>query len=71
MLCGSKKDLRDSVKNMGVRCVDTEVAENMARDHDAIFYETSSKSGENIAEALIAITRLAELFDFVPIILSD
>ena len=52
-------DLRDEMVNVGVKCVGTRTGQSLARDFNAIFYETSSKTGQNIVEALMTLTRYA------------
>ena len=57
MLCGNKVDLRSDTVPTGRKFVSTENGEKMARDHSAIFIETSAKDGQNVIDALIQLVR--------------
>ncbi|CAB4057924.1 RASEF [Lepeophtheirus salmonis] len=57
MLCANKVDLREEAIKKGTRCVSTEEGEKMARDYSAIFIETSTKSGNNVWDAVIQLSR--------------
>ncbi|XP_065219535.1 ras and EF-hand domain-containing protein homolog [Planococcus citri] len=57
LICGNKIDLRDEAMSLGASCVQTKHGEALAKDHNALFFETSSKSGKNIFDAIIAISR--------------
>ena len=48
MLCANKVDLRLEACAAGRKCVSTEEGEKTARDHSAIFIETSAKAGFNV-----------------------
>ena len=50
----------------GRTCATTEQGERVARDHSAIFLETSSKNGQNVLEALVKLSRYD---DFISIVL--
>ena len=41
----------------GRTCATTEQGERVARDHSAIFLETSSKNGQNVLEAIVKLSR--------------
>ena len=55
MLCANKVDLRSGP----LKCVSTEEGEKTARDHSAIFIETSAKDGSNVFDALVHLARSA------------
>lgn len=57
MLCANKVDLREEASASGRRCVSVDEGERMARDHSAIFVETSAKSGANVVDALVQLAR--------------
>lgn len=57
LICGNKVDLREEMMIAGVKCVNTKTGRNLAQDFNALFYETSSKTGENIVEAILTLTR--------------
>ena len=58
VICGNKCDLRDSGLLKGSsRCVSKEDGERLARDYGALFIETSCKTGDNVIEALIHLSR--------------
>ena len=57
MLCGNKSDLRTEPQANTGRLVALGEGEAMAKEHQAIFIETSSKDGNNILEALIQLAR--------------
>lgn len=57
MLCANKTDLRAEVNANGRRCVTSAEGERMARDHSAIFIETSAKDGQNVLDALVQLSR--------------
>lgn len=56
LICGNKVDLRDE-QDLTINCVGTVHGEELAQTYNALFYETSSKTGKNIANAMLAITR--------------
>ncbi|XP_054281061.1 ras and EF-hand domain-containing protein homolog isoform X2 [Macrosteles quadrilineatus] len=56
-LCGNKVDLREEAKLKGITCVSTEQGQRMAKENGAIFYETSSKTGHNITNVIVSISR--------------
>ncbi|XP_064599676.1 ras and EF-hand domain-containing protein homolog [Liolophura sinensis] len=58
MLCGNKTDLREDMENQGRRTVRFEDGVRLAREFDALFIETSAKSGDNIHEAVLELARL-------------
>ena len=58
MLCANKVDLRSTLTSEGRRCVSADEGDRMAREHSAIFLETSAKDGSNIIEALVQLSRL-------------
>ena len=57
ILCGNKVDQRAGQQSEGRRCVGAEDGEKMAREHSAIFMETSSKEGQNILDSLVLLAR--------------
>ncbi|PNF37796.1 hypothetical protein B7P43_G10138 [Cryptotermes secundus] len=57
ILCGNKVDLRAEAKSKGVTCIDMVEGEFLSRDCGAIFLETSSKTGTNILDAIITLSR--------------
>ena len=57
MLCANKLDLREEATSAGRKCVSTDDGERMARDHSAIFIETSAKDGKNVVDSLVQLTR--------------
>jgi len=50
-------DLRREAELQGLTCVSTNNGELLAKDYDAAFFETSSKLGTNINNALITLCR--------------
>ncbi|XP_025198054.1 ras and EF-hand domain-containing protein homolog [Melanaphis sacchari] len=56
-ICGNKLDLRREAELQGLTCVSTNHGELLAKDYDAAFFETSSKLGTNINNALITLCR--------------
>ena len=50
-------DLRAESLEKGITCIQTDQGEQMARDNGAVLFETSSKSGFNIASAIIGLCR--------------
>ncbi|XP_049954714.1 ras and EF-hand domain-containing protein-like [Schistocerca serialis cubense] len=57
ILCGNKIDLRGDKLAQGKTCVDPEHGQKIARDHGVPFFETSSKTGLNITDAIVVLTR--------------
>lgn len=57
MLCANKVDLRLEACAAGRKCVSTDEGEKTARDHSAIFIETSAKEGKNVFDALVHLAR--------------
>ena len=57
MLCGNKVDLRQEAISRNQRIISAEKGERLARNHQAIFLETSSKEGSNVIEALVQLSR--------------
>ena len=57
MLCGNKVDLRQDAVQQNQRVISAEKGEKLARNHQAIFLETSSKDGCNVMEALVQLSR--------------
>ncbi|GLH08293.1 GTP-binding protein Rheb homolog [Gryllus bimaculatus] len=55
-LCGNKLDLRNESRAQGISCVDTSQGRKLAEENKAIFMETSSKTGDNILEAVLALS---------------
>ena len=59
MLCANKVDLRQEAIDRNQRVISTEKGEKLARHHQAIFLETSTKEGNNVIEALVQLSRYA------------
>lgn len=57
MLCANKCDLRGPYAAEGKRVIPSDSGEKMAREHQAIYIETSAKDGKNILEALIQLSK--------------
>lgn len=57
MLCANKVDLRPEASANGRKCVSVDEGERMAREHSAIFIETSAKEGNNVIDALVQLSR--------------
>lgn len=57
ILCGTKADLRLAAENDGVCCVSHDHAFNLAKELEARYLETSAKTGANIFEAFVSLTR--------------
>ena len=57
MLCANKVDVRQEAVERNQRVISTEKGEKLAKHHQAIFLETSSKDGSNIIEALVRLSR--------------
>ena len=57
MLCANKVDLRGDATAQGRRCITADEGEKMARQHSAIFIETSAKEGNNVMDALVQLSR--------------
>lgn len=56
-ICGNKVDLRREAELQGITCVSTDHGEMLAKDYNAVFFETSSKIGTNINNALVTLSR--------------
>ena len=59
LLCGTKSDLRD---RDGIICVQPVEAERLASQVGAVYIETSAKTGQNVIEALVLLTRCKVFF---------
>merc|ERR1711974_372892 len=57
MLCGNKSDLRSKYESKGQKPVSLKEGEAMAKEHEAIFVETSVRDGDNVIEALVQLAR--------------
>jgi Ras and EF-hand domain-containing protein len=57
ILCGNKVDLRAEAKSKGVTCIDMVEGEFLSQDCGAIFLETSSKTGTNIVDSVLTLSR--------------
>jgi len=68
MLCGNKVDLRQEAISRNQRIISAEKGERLARNHQAIFLETSSKEGSNVIEALVQLSRYVLKCLFSPIV---
>ena len=64
MLCANKVDLRQEAMDRDERVISAEKGEKLARHHQAIFLETSSKDGSNVVEALVQLSRYKILFSY-------
>ncbi|XP_050529016.1 ras and EF-hand domain-containing protein homolog isoform X2 [Daktulosphaira vitifoliae] len=56
-ICGNKVDLRSDAESQGITCVSTECGALLAKENNALFFETSSKLGTNINTALVMLSR--------------
>jgi len=56
-ICGNKVDLRREAELQGLTCVSTANGEQLAKEYNSLFFETSSKLGANINNALITLCR--------------
>ena len=61
ILCGNKVDLRAEASSAGRRCITPDEGQRMAREHSAIFIETSAKDGKNVIDALVQLSRFLVL----------
>ena len=59
ILCGTKADLRSAAESDGITCVAQDHAVSLARELQARYLETSAKTGANIFEALVSLTRFS------------
>lgn len=57
VLCGTKSDLRPASEHQGIQCVSVLLAEKLATELQACFLETSAKTGSNVFDALVTLTR--------------
>ena len=57
ILCGNKVDQRVNAQSKGITCIDIIQGELLARECGAIFLETSSKTGTNILDAVLTLSR--------------
>ncbi|XP_048580908.1 myosin-6 isoform X3 [Nematostella vectensis] len=58
MLCGNKIDIRQSAAAENKTVITAESGSRLAKEHGALFIETSSKENKNIAEACIELARM-------------
>ena len=65
ILCGTKCDLRPAAEKDGICCVSQDHAANLAREMEARYLETSAKTGANIFEALMSLTRFYAILLYV------
>ncbi|XP_050426081.1 ras and EF-hand domain-containing protein homolog isoform X2 [Adelges cooleyi] len=56
-ICGNKVDLRPEAQSQGITCISTDCGELLAQQNNALFFETSSKLGTNINNALVMLSR--------------
>ena len=61
VLCGTKGDLRLASIQQGLSCVDPVQAQRLAAQLQAQYVETSAKTGANLLEALVILTRYFSL----------
>jgi GTPase SAR1 family protein len=59
VVCGTKADLRPSSANQGLSCVQPIQAQRLAAQLKAQYIETSAKTGSNLLEALVILTRFS------------
>jgi len=57
MICANKMDLRDEKAALGVKVVTTEMGSKLAEECNAMFCETSAKTGSQLMTACQEITR--------------
>lgn len=57
VVCGTKADLRPSSEHQGLSCVQPIQAQRLAAQMKAQYIETSAKTGSNVLEALVILTR--------------
>lgn len=57
LLCGTKSDLRMASEHQGLCCVQPDQALRLAAQLNAQYIETSAKTGTNLLEALVVLTR--------------
>ena len=57
VLVGTKSDLRPASQHQGLSCVGTVQAQRLAAQLKAQYIETSAKTGHNLLEALVVLTR--------------
>lgn len=57
VLCGTKSDLRPASEHQGLLCVQPLQAQRLAAQLKAQYIETSAKTGTNLLEALVVLTR--------------
>lgn len=60
ILVANKTDLRDEMRNKGVRVVEYEQGLKLAKEFGSLFYETSTKTGKNVERSLIDLTGLMD-----------
>ncbi len=53
-----------SLQLQGRRCVSTDEGDKLAREHSAIFIETSAKDGSNVIDAIVQLSRYSLLLFF-------
>lgn len=56
ILVANKTDLRDEMRNKGVRVVEYDQGLKLAKEFGSLFYETSTKTGKNVEGSLIDLT---------------
>ena len=64
MLCANKVDTRAEAMANGRKCITIDDGERMAREHSAIFIETSAKDGKNVIDALVQLSRYQSKYNF-------
>ncbi|KAL7641872.1 UNVERIFIED_CONTAM: hypothetical protein RMT77_007746 [Armadillidium vulgare] len=57
IICGNKKDLKESHISEGFTVVTRPDGEKLAKEHGATFFETSTKTGENVLSSLEELAR--------------
>ncbi|EDV28768.1 uncharacterized protein TRIADDRAFT_51991 [Trichoplax adhaerens] len=58
MLLGNKVDLRDTEEAKGEAVISTENGQRLAKEYQAMFVECSAKSGVNVSDACLKLTRI-------------
>ncbi|XP_076317984.1 ras and EF-hand domain-containing protein homolog [Tachypleus tridentatus] len=57
MIVANKTDRREMARAENIQCVSTEVGEKLAKEFGAFFIEVSAKTGRNVLESVVVLTR--------------
>lgn len=57
ILCANKVDIREESINTGLTVISTTNGDHLAKEYQATFFETSTKTGEGVADAVVDLTR--------------